>query len=119
MHLLNEGGPSQEPSSSTARSSTEAAPTEKTENTMSRQRQRRTGSDTLSLSQAIEAYCDSTLDSEEEQSEVAEDATQPPDDIYEPPAELLFSGLYQGHVTMWTKLCGPGQRSKCGFQLVR
>ena len=40
------------------------------------------------------------LDSEEEQSEAAEAETQPPEDTYEPPTELLFSGLYQGHVTI-------------------
>ena len=100
MHLLNESRPTPEPNNSSARSSTEAPPAEESENTNSGQRQKRTGSDTLSLTQAVEAYCDSTLDSDEEQSDAADEATPLSHDTYEPPAELLFSSLYQGHVTM-------------------
>ena len=57
----------------------------------------RRGSDTISLTQAVQAYCESTLDSEEETNATPE---APPDDKYEAPPELLFSGLYHGHVTM-------------------
>ena len=97
-HLLNEDKPTHEPRSGSARSSTETPPTEVI-NSTTRKRKTRTGSDTLSLTQAVEAYCDSTLDSDEEPLEAPEDAPIP-EEAYEPPSELVFSGLYQGHVTM-------------------
>ena len=92
-HLLTEA-PQVEAASSSAGLSSAEPPAVATQATSSSARL--TGSDTISLTQAVQAYCDSTLDSEEEG--VADPAT--PGDTYEPPAELLFSGLYHGHVTM-------------------
>ena len=66
----------------------------------------RRGSDSLSLSQAVEAYCASDLDSEEEPvAQADDDDLGPPqdpslDDPDSTPLSLLFSGLYQGNVTL-------------------
>ena len=66
----------------------------------------RRGTDTLSLSQAVEAYCASALDADEDPAamtgEEADGVPQDPasGDTDNTTLSLLFSGLYQGHVTL-------------------
>ena len=78
--------------------------------TSGQQRSRRwKGTDEISLTQAVDAYCDSTIDSDddaigntEEEADrgLTSETEEGHDEAYTTPQNLLFSGVFQGYVSL-------------------